>query len=102
MKRVSKQRRRLIHLLDGWACVYCGDSVDRRSATLDHVVPRSEGGGNEPQNLVTCCEPCNLKWGSRTEGKDEPVRRALGRRIARAMSLTGHDKRRIRDMFGAP
>jgi 5-methylcytosine-specific restriction endonuclease McrA len=25
------------------------------------VLPRQQGGGNEPENLVACCLPCN-KW----------------------------------------
>jgi hypothetical protein len=33
------------------------------SATLDHVVPHSYGGSNEPENLVTACWPCNFGRG---------------------------------------
>ena len=44
------------------ACHYCGG----KATTRDHVVPRSRGGTNKPQNLVPACEPCNKakadKW----------------------------------------
>lgn len=33
------------------------------SATLDHVVPHSYGGSNDPENLVTACWPCNFGRG---------------------------------------
>jgi 5-methylcytosine-specific restriction endonuclease McrA len=42
------------------ACVYCGDTVeDGATLTLDHVLARNLGGGNEATNLVTCCLSCN-------------------------------------------
>lgn len=40
---------------DKHKCVYCGSSAD----TIDHVVPRSKGGGNKWENTVACCKPCN-------------------------------------------
>jgi hypothetical protein len=27
--------------------------------TLDHVIPKSEGGTNSADNLVACCRRCN-------------------------------------------
>ena len=33
--------------------------------TFDHVVPRSRGGCTEWENVVTACEPCNLRKGYR-------------------------------------
>ena len=34
--------------------------------TIDHVIPRSRGGGNTWSNLVTCCKKCNQKKRDRT------------------------------------
>lgn len=42
-------------------CAYCNTRLTRRSVTRDHVVPRSKGGSNGPDNLVPCCQPCNLQ-----------------------------------------
>lgn len=39
-------------------CAYCGRSD--LPMHLDHVVPRSRGGPDDPRNLVTACEKCNL------------------------------------------
>jgi 5-methylcytosine-specific restriction endonuclease McrA len=44
-------------------CVYC-DS--KKNLTIDHVLPRSRGGQNNWENLVTCCTKCNGKKGNRT------------------------------------
>jgi len=30
------------------------------NSVIDHVVPRSQGGDNSPENLVTACWPCNF------------------------------------------
>src|SRR5581483_479569 len=56
-----KISRRALFARDGWTCVYCGTSGGR--LTLDHVVPRSRGGGSVWENVVTACAPCNLKKG---------------------------------------
>lgn len=42
-------------------CAYCNARLSRRSVTRDHVIPRSRGGSNEPDNLVPCCRPCNAR-----------------------------------------
>lgn len=53
---VGRRLRAEIYARDGHACVYCGAS---ENLSIDHVVPRSKGGGNEPENLSTACMPCN-------------------------------------------
>jgi 5-methylcytosine-specific restriction endonuclease McrA len=58
-----KISRRALFARDGWRCVYCGSSGGR--LTLDHVVPRSRGGGSVWENVVTSCAPCNLRKGNR-------------------------------------
>lgn len=40
-------------------CVYCGQSVESCSATLDHVLPVARGGRHEPGNIVCACKGCN-------------------------------------------
>jgi 5-methylcytosine-specific restriction endonuclease McrA len=58
-----KISRRALFARDGWRCVYCGSASGR--LTLDHVVPRSRGGGSDWENVVTSCAPCNLRKGNR-------------------------------------
>lgn len=37
-------------------CVYCGTW---EAGHVDHVVPKSRGGTDDPTNLVSACQPCN-------------------------------------------
>jgi hypothetical protein len=40
---------------DNHMCGYCGFTA----ATIDHIVPFSYGGSDEPDNLIACCALCN-------------------------------------------
>ena len=45
-------------------CYWCKKKLDRRAATVDHVVPLGRGGSNNPNNLVLSCLGCNQGRGS--------------------------------------
>ncbi len=47
-------------------CYYCGGQLGFRSATIDHIYPRSKGGQSDYHNLALACEPCNQLKGDRT------------------------------------
>lgn len=61
-KKVSLSRIN-IYKRDGHACVYCGK---KDNLTLDHVLPRSRGGRDSWDNLVTACQKCNTEKGDNT------------------------------------
>lgn len=45
---------------DNFRCRYCGKKpIDGAKLTIDHVFPKSKGGGDDLLNLVTACEDCN-------------------------------------------
>jgi len=48
---------------DNNRCVYCNS---KDALTIDHVVPRSMGGRDSWDNLVTACQKCNAKKGNMT------------------------------------
>jgi hypothetical protein len=52
-----------IFLRDRFQCRYCGfdgrEFLGWMQLSLDHVLPRNVGGGDEESNLVTCCNSCN-------------------------------------------
>ncbi len=56
--RNIKVNRTRIFRRDNEECVYCGST---KQLTLDHVIPRSRGGSNSWDNLVTCCHNCNVR-----------------------------------------
>ena len=55
-KWIRRATRLAIYHRDGWRCVYC---LSMSELTLDHVKPKTMGGSNLPNNLVTCCYKCN-------------------------------------------
>ena len=58
--------RKNVFLRDDFRCQYCRIWGDGSSLTLDHVVPRAQGGMTRWDNIVTCCVQCNRAKGSRT------------------------------------
>lgn len=43
-------------------CAHCGVPLDRyTNLSVDHVIPLSRGGSNDPENLVVLCDDCNLE-----------------------------------------
>jgi 5-methylcytosine-specific restriction endonuclease McrA len=48
---------------DERTCQYCGAE---NAHTIDHVVPRSQGGRSTWKNTVAACDPCNQRKRDRT------------------------------------
>ena len=61
--RGLRPNRNRIYKRDNHTCVYCGST---KNLTLDHVIPKSRGGKNDWNNLVTSCFKCNLKKADKT------------------------------------
>jgi len=66
--RRPRPKRRLtrfeIFSRDHHLCQYCGK--DDRQLTLDHVIPRHQGGEHTWENVVSACVPCNRRKAGRT------------------------------------
>jgi 5-methylcytosine-specific restriction endonuclease McrA len=61
-----KFNRRNIFARDGNRCQYCGRRFPTGELSLDHVMPRSRGGGTDWENIVCACVRCNVRKGGRT------------------------------------
>jgi len=46
-------------------CVKCGATQAQTRLHVDHINPVSQGGTNDPANLQTLCEKCNLGKGAK-------------------------------------
>ena len=55
-----------IYWRDDYRCQYCHEKFPQAKLTLDHVIPKSRGGGKSWENIVACCGRCNQKKGSKT------------------------------------
>tara|TARA_B100001029_G_C14672102_1_gene240036 strand:- start:109 stop:519 length:411 start_codon:yes stop_codon:yes gene_type:complete len=50
-----RQWRKSIQESTGKSCIYCG----KPSESIDHIIPKSQGGENKKQNCVPACLSCN-------------------------------------------
>lgn len=51
---------------DGFRCSYCGAKPQQRELHVDHVVAKTLGGTDTPENLASSCQDCNLGKASTT------------------------------------
>ena len=62
-RQLPLTRRNVFHR-DNQSCQYCGSHSDPLS--IDHVIPKSRGGGDTWENVTTACLRCNVRKGNRT------------------------------------
>ncbi len=77
IKSVELSRKNVMRR-DNHQCQYCG--VTKPPLTVDHVMPRSRGGQDTWENLVTACIKCNVKKGNRTPEEAHMKLRVVPRR----------------------
>lgn len=58
--------RRNVAKRDHHTCQYCGAQPGWEAITVDHVVPRSQGGASTWTNCVAACVACNARKADRT------------------------------------
>jgi len=61
-----KLNRRNLFARDRNRCQYCGHFFPSSELSIDHVMPRSQGGPDTWENLVCACVRCNARKGGRT------------------------------------
>ena len=55
--RRAALNRRAVFARDDHRCQYCHGPAE----SIDHIVPRSRGGGHDWENVVAACRPCNVR-----------------------------------------
>lgn len=63
----------------GFRCEYCRapEQVFNFAFEVEHILPRSAGGGDSLDNLALACESCNLYKSHATEAWDETEARQV-------------------------
>ncbi|MFZ5569406.1 MAG: HNH endonuclease [Thermodesulfobacteriota bacterium] len=56
--------KRNVLIRDGFKCAYC--RTESNELTIDHIVPKRQGGASSFDNCVASCRNCNSKKGART------------------------------------
>jgi 5-methylcytosine-specific restriction endonuclease McrA len=65
-RQETTMKRARIYIRDRYRCQYCGEHKHAKDLTLDHILPRAQGGESTPHNLVAACVKCNQRKGNRT------------------------------------
>lgn len=55
----EKLRHRLYYDRANRHCEHCGEEIDHPE--VHHIIPRSEGGPNDPENLIVLCPSCHSR-----------------------------------------
>lgn len=61
--RHMKFSRGNVFLRDNHLCQYCMNKFGYDDLTMDHVIPRKDGGKTSWDNIVAACGPCNAMKG---------------------------------------
>ena len=81
--------RRNIYKRDRYTCQYCGAQPGTEELTLDHVLPRAQGGISTWDNCVLACIGCNKRKADRTpEQAGIPLRKRPVRPVWRPLYAT--------------
>lgn len=76
----AQRRRQKIYQKYHGHCAYCGKEIEYKDMQVDHIWPKSGGGGNELENLNPACKACNFYKSAMTL---EQFRDQLGLMIGR-------------------
>jgi 5-methylcytosine-specific restriction endonuclease McrA len=72
-EHIGKRVRFEVFARDGFSCRYCGRQSDTVQLVIDHLNPVCNGGGSEPENLITSCVDCNSGKGGKTLEQHTPT-----------------------------
>lgn len=94
-RREAKFNRRNIFARDGNRCQYCGKKFPPSELSLDHVIPKSQGGKATWDNIVCACLSCNVRKGGRTprEARMKLVRRPIKPKACPTLQLRASSPR---------
>ena len=67
-RKLSKKE---VFLRDRFTCQYCENKT--QDLTVDHVIPRRQGGAHAWDNVVAACTRCNLRKAGRTPAEARMV-----------------------------
>ncbi len=72
-KTIVRFSKHNVFLRDRYQCQYCGTDVNKKTATLDHILPLSHGGKTTWENTCCSCGDCNSKKGNNQHIKPKSV-----------------------------
>ncbi|MBF6063029.1 HNH endonuclease [Nocardia terpenica] len=73
---LSPSLRRAILNRDSQLCQIRAEDCLNWATEVDHIIPVTRGGTNDPANLRAACAPCNAWWNYRCRTRPPTRRRA--------------------------
>jgi 5-methylcytosine-specific restriction endonuclease McrA len=69
---LSKEFKSSIYKRANGLCKYCKSPADisAQPFSIDHIIPKSQGGQMNTENLALCCQGCNNHKYNKTEAID--------------------------------
>jgi len=67
----------------GNKCFYCKTPLTRKTATMDHVVPKSKTKYHSTENCVVACANCNSKKSNKATYEPTDIEKLLAEGLAR-------------------
>lgn len=64
-KWISASKKQKVAEKFNYSCAYCGITLNSETLVVDHIKPRSQGGGNGIENLFPSCRSCNSTKGTK-------------------------------------
>jgi hypothetical protein len=60
-RTISDRPRKVTRVTErfGWECFHCRASLSPSTLTLDHIIPKAQGGSDAIVNLLPSCKHCN-------------------------------------------
>jgi 5-methylcytosine-specific restriction endonuclease McrA len=90
MAKALNRWKKELHIRDNFTCFYCGDKREIENLHLDHILPKSLGGKDRKDNLITACCSCNLIKGNLTQ--EDFLKKAEGRFIMHYEEMAYYQK----------
>ena len=59
MRTLTQQDKFRIAHRDDFTCQFCGDAPGNSDIEIEHLIPVSKFGSDNPENLVASCRKCN-------------------------------------------
>lgn len=66
IRRRSNFDRHTLFRRDSFLCGYCLKALSANFLTIDHIIPKSQGGLTTWMNTISCCSKCNSFKDDRT------------------------------------
>jgi 5-methylcytosine-specific restriction endonuclease McrA len=102
IKKHAKWSKGNVKLRDEFKCQYCGKRFSEKSLTIDHVIPKKNGGKHSWGNSVAACKPCNARKSHHLNMKPlrKPYHPSYYELTKKWLDLKGYENKEWKEFIG--